>query len=125
MFDVEPFWRTELDWGTTPAVDIVEKDHAYEMTAEVPGMDEKNIRVTYSDGMLTIAGEREEAKEEEKKGFHLSERHYGSFQRSFSVPKNVDTDKIEATYKKGVLSVVLPKSQQAQKKEKSIPVAAK
>ena len=124
LFRAEPLWRT-WSWGAVPAVDIAEKDNAYEISAELPGMDEKNIEVKYSDGMLTIKGEKEEATEEKKKDYHLSERRYGSFQRSFSVPDGVDADKIEASFKKGVLTVTLPKSPEAKKKEKKIAVSAK
>ncbi|MDO8533479.1 MAG: Hsp20/alpha crystallin family protein [Xanthobacteraceae bacterium] len=124
-FDVVPFWRSEALWSTAPAVDIVEKDKAYEITAELPGMDEGNIEVKFSDGMLTIKGEKEEEKEEKKKDHYLSERRYGAFQRSFGVPDGVDTDKIEASFKKGVLTVVLPKGAEPHKKEKKIAIAAK
>ena len=125
LFDVEPFWHREWSWGTAPAVDIVEKDNAYEISAELPGMDEKNIEVKYSGGLLTIKGEKEEAKQEKKKDYHLSERRYGSFQRSFSLPDGVNADKIEASFKKGILTVTLPKSLEAQKKEKKIAVTVK
>jgi HSP20 family protein len=124
-FEAEPFWRRELSWSSTPAVDIVEKDKAYEITAELPGMDEKDIELKYSDGTLTIKGEKQEAKEEKKKDYYLSERHYGSFQRAFHVPDGVDADKIEASFKKGILAVTLPKSLEAQKKEKTIAIASK
>lgn len=124
LFDAGPFWRT-WSWGAVPAVDIAEKDNAYEVTAELPGMDEKNVEVKYSDGMLTIKGEKEEKQEEKKKDYHLSERRYGSFQRSFSVPNDIDGDKIEASVKKGVLTVTLPKSAEAAKKERKIPVSTK
>jgi HSP20 family protein len=77
-----------------------------------------------SDGTLTIKGENEEAKEQRKGNYHLSERRYGSFQRSFSVPDGIDGDKIEANLKKGVLTLTLPKSAEAQKKEKRIAVTA-
>ena len=66
-FDVEPFWRSEMSWGKTPAVDVVEKDKAYEITAELPGMDESNIEVKFSDGILTITGEKSEEKEERRR----------------------------------------------------------
>jgi HSP20 family protein len=107
-----------------PAVDIAETDKAYEITAELPGMDEKNIEVKFADGVLTIKGEKKDEKEEKKKDYYLSERSYGSFQPSFQVPDGVDTDKIEATFKKGVLSVALPKSVEAQKAAKKIDVKA-
>src|SRR5262245_10853578 len=63
VFDVEPFWRGELSWGKAPAVDIVDNDKAYEITAELPGMDESNIDVKFSDGTLTITGEKKDEKE--------------------------------------------------------------
>jgi HSP20 family protein len=122
MFDVEPFWRGDISWAKIPAVDIADTEKGYEITAELPGMDEKNIEVKYADGTLTIKGEKKDEKEEKKKDYYLSERHYGSFQRSFSVPQGVDADKIEAAFKNGVLTVSLPKTAEAQKKEKQIEI---
>jgi len=122
LFDVEPFWRGEMSWGKIPAVDFVDTEKAYEVTAELPGMDEKNVEVKLANGVLTIKGEKKEEKEEKKKDFHLSERRYGSFQRSFTVPDGVDSEKIEATFKDGVLTVSLPKTPQAQKKETQIAI---
>jgi HSP20 family protein len=123
-FEIEPFWRRELSWGATPAVDIVERDKAYEITAELPGMDEKNIEVKLANGGLTIKGEKQAEREEKKKDYYLHERHYGSFQRAFRLPDGVDTDKIEANFKKGVLTVTLPKTTEAQKKETKIAIAS-
>jgi HSP20 family protein len=122
MFDVEPFWRGELTFGKAPAVDIAERDKEYQVTAELPGMEEKDIDVKYADGVLTIKGEKKEEKEEKKKDYYLSERRFGSFQRSFQVPDGVEADKIEASFKNGVLTVVLPKSAEAQKREKKIEI---
>jgi HSP20 family protein len=85
-------------------------------------MDESNIDVKFADGLLTIKGEKSEEKEEKKKDYYLSERRYGSFQRSFPVPESVDTDKIEAKFANGVLTVRLPKSAEAQKNEKKIAI---
>jgi len=124
MFDVGPFWRRELGWGATPAADIVEKDNAYEVTVELPGIDEKHIDVKLSDGCLTIKGEKQEEKEEKKKDYYLHERHFGSFERSFAVPDGVDADKIDASFKKGVLTLTLPKKPEAQKPAKKIEVKA-
>lgn len=123
-FDVEPFWRREWAWGATPAVDIVEKDKAYEITAELPGMDEKNIEVKLVDGSVKIKGEKQDEKEERKRDYYLHERHFGSFERTFRVPEGVDADKIEASFKKGVLTVTLPKKPEAQKPAKKIEVKA-
>ena len=122
VFDVQPLWRGEIGWGKAPAVDIVEKENAFEITAELPGMDESNIDVKFSDGTLTIKGEKRDEKEEKKKDYYLSERRYGSFQRSFGVPDGVDADKIEANFKNGVLTVTLPETAQSQKSEKKIAI---
>ena len=93
-----------------PAVDIAEKEKEYEITAELPGMDESNIDVKFTDGVLTVEGEKKEEKEEKKKDYYLSERRYGSFQRSFPVAESVDAGKIEAKFVNGVLTIRLPKS---------------
>lgn len=122
LFDVEPFWRGELSFGKAPAVDIAEREKEYEITAELPGMEEKNIDVKFADGILTIKGEKKEEREEKKKDYYLSERRFGSFHRSFQVPDGVDADKIEASFKDGLLTVILPKSAQAQKSEKKIAI---
>jgi HSP20 family protein len=122
IFDVDPFWRGELSFGKAPAVDIAEHDKEYEVTAELPGMEEKDIDVKYADGVLTIKGEKKEEKEEKKKDYYLSERRFGSFQRAFRVPDGVEADKIDASFKNGVLTVVLPKSAEAQKREKKIEI---
>ena len=120
-FDVQPFWRGDL-WSRAPAVDIVDKENAYEISAELPGVDENSIDVKFSDGTLTIKGEKRDEREEKKKNFYLAERRYGSFQRSFSIPAGVDADRIEASFKNGVLTVTFPKTPQARKNEKKILV---
>jgi HSP20 family protein len=122
VFHVEPFWRGDIRWGKVPAVDIAEGKQGYEITAELPGIDEKNVEVKYANGMLTIKGEKRDEREEKKENYYLSERTYGSFQRSFSVPEGVDPDKVEASFKSGVLTVKLPKTPEAQKKEKRIEI---
>lgn len=109
---------------TAPAVDVTETDKAYEIAAELPGMDEKNIEVKLSDGSLTIKGEKKEEKEETKKDYYVSERRYGSFERHFALPDSVDANRIEATFKNGVLKVMLPKTAEAQKPAKKIEVKA-
>ena len=121
---MEPLWRRELTVGDVPAVDITESEKAYEVTAELPGMDEKNIEVKVANGNLTIKGEKQDEKEEKKKDYYLHERTFGAFERSFPLPEGVDKDKIEASFKKGVLTVTLPKTPEAQKSEKKITVKA-
>jgi len=102
----------------------VESEKAYEIIAELPGMDEKNIEVKMADGVLTIKGEKREEKEEKQKDYYLQERSFGSFERSFEVPETVETDKIEASFRKGVLTLTLPKKAEAQKAAKKIEVKA-
>lgn len=120
--EFEPFWSSKL--AAAPAVDIAEGEKAYEVTAELPGMDEKNIEVKVVDGGLTIKGEKKDEREEKKKDYYLSERSYGSFDRYFRLPESVDADKIEASFKNGVLTVTLPKKAEAQKPAKKIEVKA-
>lgn len=121
-FDVEPFWRRDLIGPGMPAVDITEQDKSFEITAELPGLDENNIEIKLSNGNLIIKGEKREESEEKKKGYYLSERHYGSFERIFHLPKGIDPDQIAAHFSKGVLTISLPKKPEAVKPEKVIPV---
>lgn len=125
MFDIERFWPTEPAAGiTVPAVDVAEDEAGYKITAELPGLDEKNIEVSLSGDRLVIKGEKRQEKEEKGKNFYLSERSYGSFQRAFRLPDGVDPDKVAATFSKGVLTVTLPKTAQAQQQQKKIEVKA-
>jgi HSP20 family protein len=124
FFNIEPIWRREIDRSATPAVDIVAKDGFYEVTAELPGMDEKNLEVKLANGGLVIRGEKKAEREEKKKDYWLQERSFGTFERYFRLPEGVDTDKIEASFKNGVLTVRLPKTTEAQKSEKKIAVKA-
>lgn len=123
-FDLEPFWRRDGGWSGAPAVDIVERNDAYELAIELPGMEEKDIEVTLSDGDLTIRGERQGGKEEKTAEYCLRERHFGAFQRSFALPDGVDATRIEASFARGVLHVVLPKTPEARKAERRIEVKA-
>jgi HSP20 family protein len=124
LFDIEPAWRRQMTWSTAPAVDIVEKDGGFEVTAELPGMDEKSIEVNVANGCLTIKGEKQEEKEEKEKDYHLQERYFGSFERRFQIPDGVDASKIEANFRKGVLTVTLPKTAEAKKAEQKIAIKA-
>lgn len=122
--DIEPFLRSETAWAVAPVVDIVEKDKQYQITAELPGMDAGNIELKIANNTLTIKGEKKQEREENKENYHFSERRYGSFQRSFTVPAGTDADKIEASFKNGVLTVMLPKTGEAIKNEKKIAIRA-
>jgi len=116
--------RPRLAFTLTPSVDVVEKDDMFELTADLPGVDEKNVEVKLSGDALIIKGEREEHKEEKKKDFYISERQFGAFERSFRIPDNVETDKIKAHFKNGVLTISLPKKPGSQKTEKKISISA-
>lgn len=124
LFGADPTWLQEMSLKTVPAVNVSESDKAFEITAELPGMDEKNIEVSLANGNLTIKGEKHEEKEEKKKDYYVQERKFGSFERSFRVPDSVDTKKIEADFKNGVLKVTLPKTAEAQQPEQKIAIKA-
>jgi HSP20 family protein len=123
-FDVEPFWRRELLGSGLPAVDITEKQQTFELTVELPGMDEKNIELKLSNGNLIIRGEKQEEIEEKKKDYYLSERHYGSFERIFNLPKGIDPENIDARFSKGLLTISLPKKPEEIKPEKTVQIKA-
>ena len=93
----------------TPAVDVQEEDDRYVLTADVPGVDPKNLEVTMENGMLTIKGERKTEATEEKEGYKRIERSCGSFYRRFSLPDTADVEKIKAESKDGVLRLTIPK----------------
>jgi len=122
--DFEPFRLLTGSWGSAPPVNIVEKDQVYELTAELPGMDESNVELKVDNGVLTLKGEKKAEKEEKTEDYVLSERRFGSVQRSIPLPDDVDLNKIEATFKKGVLIVTMPKTPEAEKSEKKIAIKA-
>lgn len=106
------------------AVDLVETDKAFELSAELPGVDAKDLDVSLADGVLTIKGEKNETKEENDNDYYISERRYGSFHRSLELPHGVDSEKIEANFSNGVLKVSLPKTPERQQNGKKITVKA-
>jgi HSP20 family protein len=107
----------------SPAIDVMEKDKEYIVKAELPGVKEEDVDISISGNMLTISGEKETESETKKKGYYYSESSYGSFSRSVTIPSNVNTDKIEACYDKGILEITLPKTAEA--KTKKVKVAEK
>lgn len=109
---------------SVPAVDLTEETGAYKISAELPGMSEKDIEVAVSGDVVTLKGEKRQEREDKTENYHISERAYGSFQRSFYIPDGVDRDKIAAEFSKGVLTLTLPKTAEAQKASKKIEVKA-
>jgi len=105
-----------------PSLDVAETKNDIVVKAEVPGMDQKDIDISLSDGVLTIKGEKKQEREEKDENYHLVERSYGNFARSIRLPSEVMTEKINASYKNGVLKILLPKSDEAKKKEIKIKV---
>ena len=123
MFDIEPAWRLARPFAfSVPAIDMSEDDKAYKISAELPGLDAKDVDVSVSGNMLVLKGEKRQEKEEKDKNYYFSERSYGSFQRAFELPASVDRDKVSADVSKGVLTITLPKTPDAQKQQKKIEV---
>jgi HSP20 family protein len=105
-------------------VDITEDEAAFKLSAELPGLAEKDVQVSLSGDTLTIKGEKRQEREEKEKNYYLSERSYGEFQRAFILPEGVDREKIGAAFTNGVLTVTLPKTQQMPPKKIEVKGAA-
>jgi HSP20 family protein len=126
LFDFEPFRRLETAFsGDVPTAEVAEKDSEYVITLELPGIDQKNVDIDINGNLLTVKGEKREEKEEEKdKHYHLSERRYGSFSRSFTLPDTVAHDRITATMKDGVLTLTLPKTEAATRPARKVEISS-
>lgn len=106
-----------------PSVDILETSKNYQVKIELPEVRKEDVKVNVSDGILRIEGERKQEKEENGKKFHRLERYYGSFQRSFTMPSDVDESKIRAEFKEGLLNILLPKSEKAKSKSVEVKIS--
>jgi HSP20 family protein len=104
----------------SPSMDIFEEGDKIVVKAEIPGMKKEDIEVTVTDHTMRISGEKKREDKVEKKNYYWEERSYGSFSRSFQLPSEVQTDKVEAKFKDGILEVRIPKTEEAKKKEKKI-----
>ncbi len=113
--------------ATLPTAELSETEKGYELSCELPGLAEGDIEVTLRDGEILITGKKEIRRDEKdaKKSYHFSERSYGSFQRSFALPQNVDEAHIAALFENGVLTVTLPKTPAAISQQKKIPIATR
>ena len=129
--EMDRLWNSFFERGTLrgeeggewlPSLDVAETKNEMVVKAEVPGLDPKDIDISLSDGLLTIKGEKKQEREEKEENYHLVERSYGTFTRSIRIPNEVQSDKINASYKNGVLKIVLPKSEGPKKKEVKIKV---
>ena len=112
----------EFTGAYMPRLDVTEDAKAFTVTAELPGMSEEDIDLSISGDTLTIRGEKKEEKEDKKKNYYYSERSYGSFLRSIPLPRQVETNKVSASFKKGVLTITLPKTAEAAEATKKIDV---
>jgi HSP20 family protein len=117
-----PVWGGEGTAAVSLKLNVAETATAIEVTADLPGVEAKDIDVQLKDGMLTIKGEKKFEKEDKQKDYHMVERSYGMFERSFTVPSEVLADKVEAAFDKGVLKITLPKAPEAQAKVQKIEV---
>jgi HSP20 family protein len=107
-----------------PAMDVMETDSEIELTAELPGLEEKDVQINLTDNVLTIRGEKKSERDEKNKDYRVVERSYGSFYRTLELPPGVDHDKIKASIDKGVLKVVIPKPAPAKVKNIAVKSAA-
>jgi len=122
MFETEPWRPISTFRFSVPAIDMSEDDKAYKISAELPGLDAKDVDVLISGDTLVLKGEKRQEKEEKEKNYYFSERAYGSFQRAFELPASIDRDKVSADFAKGVLTITLPKTPEAQKQQKKVEV---
>ncbi|MBP5344386.1 MAG: Hsp20/alpha crystallin family protein [Alphaproteobacteria bacterium] len=124
LFDafMSPLDTTETRAVMSPKLDVAELKDKFEIKAELPGMDEKDIELSLDDGLLTISGEKKAETEEKDKGYYLKECSYGTFSRSIRLPDNIADDKIEAKFKKGVLTIDLPKKEVIPPKSRKIAI---
>ncbi len=115
-------WRSAGMEITTPTVDLYEEKDDIVVKAELPGLEKDNIEVDLSDNRLTIRGEKKQEEEVKRENYYRSERSYGSFSRTLELPSEVQTDKVKAAFKNGVLEIRLPKTEEAKKKPTKIKV---
>ena len=105
-----------------PTVDIAETENGYEIRTELPGVSEDDVNVSVTDNLLTVKGEKRQEAETEGKNYHRVERRYGSFQRSFTLPRHIETNAIKAEFKDGILTLGIPKAEVAKPTEVPITV---
>ena len=122
FFEERPRRKAEEIGEWLPSLDVSETKNDLVVKAEIPGIDPKDIDISLTNDLLIIKGEKKQEKEKKEENYHLIERSYGAFTRSIRLPKEVQSDKIIASYKNGILKVTLPKSEEAKKKEIKITV---
>jgi HSP20 family protein len=116
------WWAGEREF--TPRLNVSETDHEVRVTVELPGVDEKDLDISATRNTLTIRGEKRDEKEEKEESFYRVERSFGSFERTLPLPADVVTDQVDASFSKGILTITLPKTKEAQAQAKRIKVKA-
>ncbi len=111
-----------LNGTWAPAVDVAEGEESYTVKMELPGVNKDDVKITLESNVLTIRGDKKAENEVKEKNYHRTERSYGSFQRSFTLPTTVKNDRIDAVYKDGILTVTLPKAEEAKPKQIEVKV---
>lgn len=121
--DTDPWRRFQgMFEATFPTTDVVEDEKSYRISAELPGLSEKDIEISLAGDVLTLKGEKKEEHEDKSGNRFVAERRYGAFQRSFALPEDADAERVEASFRNGVLSVTLPKRPEARAKARTIEV---
>jgi HSP20 family protein len=124
LFDTFLPAKSEAEYPVTtawvPRVDVAETDNEVVVTTELPGVERKDVKLSVEDNVLTIGGEKKQENETKEKNYHCVERRYGTFSRSFTLPTRIQADKVKATFKDGILTMKLPKAEEAKTKE--IPI---
>ncbi|MDY6904288.1 MAG: Hsp20/alpha crystallin family protein [Thermodesulfobacteriota bacterium] len=108
---------TEWESNWVPSIDVSETENQYVVKAELPGLRKEDIDISMTDGILTLKGEKKQEKKDENENYHLTESYYGSFSRSLRLPEDASVEKVDATYNDGILTVSVPKSEQAKPKK--------
>ena len=113
-------FTVERPAGFSPAIDVSETDSTYQVNVELPGVDPKELEISLENNELTVRGEKKESQEPKEANFHRVERHYGSFQRTFCLPAEVNAEQIKADHRNGVLTITIPKAEKARPKKISV-----
>lgn len=107
---------------SVPAIDFTSNDKSYTLSAELPGLTEKDVEISVADGILSLSGEKKEEEERKEEGCLISERRYGSFRRTMKLPEDVDAAKIAARFKDGVLTIALPRDEKSAQRTRKIAI---
>lgn len=121
-FFTDPVDKSESYYDVVPVIDIEETDHEFKVFAEIPGVKKDDIKITFENNYLTVSGEKKAYENKKTEDFHNIERNFGKFSRTMAIPTGVMLDKIEAEYDQGVLSITIPKTEEAKPKKIAVKV---